>query len=85
MTWLGICHASESVLPSGRAGLKAFPTQFVDSYTIVSTQRHVLCGGGEDCKYLDMSVGGGGGRVSQTFLPFLGSPDGKSVILEVPR
>ena len=79
MTWLGICHASESSAPirKGRAGLKEFPTQFHDSYTILSTQRRVLCilkGGGGGCRYLDISVGGGGGRVC-----------GESVILASPQ
>ena len=59
------------VLPSGRAGLKVFLTQFLDSYTIVCPACPVHThGGGGGCRYLDMSVGGGGAEFLRLFCHF---------------
>ena len=62
------------VPPSGRAGLKAFLTQFLDEYTIVCPACPVHTHGGGGLQ-ISGYVFGGGGRVSQTFLPFWRPPD----------
>ena len=62
------------VLPSGRAGLKAFLTQFLDSYTIVcpACPVHTHGGGGGGLQISGYVCGGGGAEFLRLFLPLLG-------------